>query len=89
MTKTRPIWKTSLLILRSLSLLGASQCSTKPPAIDIELWAGDSATSSIVRKQNSASIECRDVKFDDFVCVSYDDLAKVYSTIQKCKKWEF
>lgn len=67
----------------------ASTCSVtkKIPKIDVAIWAGDSASGSIVRNQDQRAIACREPAFDQYTCMTYDDLKKIYSTLLKCKKW--
>lgn len=62
-------------------------CKTEMPKVDIELWAGDSHRAGVTRSQEEKTIACNDEQMDEFVCLSYADLKKIYSTLLKCKKW--
>lgn len=62
-------------------------CRTTVPKIDVQTWAGDSEHAGITRSQENKTIECKDPKMDEFVCVSYEDLKKIYETFFLCKQW--
>lgn len=72
------------MLFITLLMLG---CKTQMPKVDVELWAGDSSRSGITRSQEEKTMECRDEQMDEFVCLSYGDLKKIYSTLLMCKKW--
>lgn len=57
------------------------------PAMDIQTWAADSKFSSIVRSQDRRTIQCKDPLFDEMICMSYNDLKKLYETLLSCKSW--
>jgi hypothetical protein len=61
---------------------------TEMPKIDISLWAGDSNRDGITRAQEDRSMGCQEKYFDEFVCLTYDDLKVIYATLLKCKKWD-
>jgi hypothetical protein len=62
-------------------------CSSNIPAIDVTLWAGNSTQESISRSQSNQNLLCKDPDFDNYVCMTYSDLQKVYETMLKCKQW--
>lgn len=62
-------------------------CSHNVPAIDVTFWAGDSAHSGISRSQESKTISCTDGLFDDYACLTYRDVQKIYATMLTCKNW--
>lgn len=74
-----------------LLILIAMYCAGCPgaemPNIDIQMWAGDSSRSGITRSQEEKTLSCEDPQFDEFVCLTYEDLKKMYSTMLRCKKW--
>lgn len=74
------------LLMSCIFLIGCP--GSEMPKIDISLWAGDSDRDGITRSQESRSIGCHEHDFDQFVCLTYDDLKSIYSTILKCKKWD-
>ena len=54
-----------------------------------KIWSGDSRAVSIRRAQDNQAIACNDDKFNDYVCMSYQDLMLFYDTyILKCAKWK-
>lgn len=58
------------------------------PRADLEFWAGDSASQSIQRAQESGSqISCNNPKFDDYVCLNYSDFLTLSDLIGSCKTW--
>lgn len=70
-----------------LVLLNAS-CIGKPPKPDWKLWAGDSDKAGITRSQDNLTISCAEVRFDDYVCLSYEDFKRnTLKIIESCKKW--
>jgi hypothetical protein len=68
-------------------ILTLSGCHTGIPKIDAEFWAGDSKSKGISRKQEGQTIPCDDPVIDDYVCLSYEDLQKIYHTLLQCKQW--
>lgn len=83
-----------LVTLASLSvclgvLFSLSSCKTPGmPDWDGKVYQGSSVVEGIVRSQENETIYCNEPKFDEFVCVSLEDLQKLYANILKCKKWE-
>lgn len=85
----------TLLSLIGFSIL-VSSCRSTPPAIDVSIWAGDSTksqhnepscTGAISRAQDGLSISASSPAFDDYACLSYADLKKIYNLILQCKEW--
>jgi hypothetical protein len=88
--KTRPAWKTPLIVLGiSFTLLGNSRCAhtgpqdpvPSPPGLNIRLWAGDSAAAGIRRAQENQFLACSDGRFDEFVAMTYADAQFIYDLI--------
>lgn len=74
------------ILLSSALLLLLLGCKTAPlPKLDLSIWAGDSGSQSIKRSKDE--IKSSDPKFDDYACVSYADLKKIFDTIVSCKEW--
>lgn len=68
--------------------MGVTSCSQPIPKWEGKIWAGDSATSSIQRKQDNEAIACANGAFDDYMCMSYADFQSFYETyILGCKEW--
>lgn len=57
------------------------------PVWDGKIWQGDPDSQSIVRTQANEMIYCSEEIFRDYVCVSLEDLQKLYANMLKCKKW--
>lgn len=72
------------IILWVLSLTG---CKNQIPAIDVSFWAGNATQGGITRAQEGRSMSCLDPDFDKYVCITYDDIRKVFDTILMCKDW--
>lgn len=77
-----------------LLLLSLSSCTSGPiPRWDGKLWAGDSASASLVRAQdpNPATnrIPASDKGFDSYLAMSYADFRSFYATyILGCQTWK-
>lgn len=66
----------------------AAKCDGDRPSWTAKFWAGDSASSSIVRGQDSLAIHASDPLFDNFVCMTYEDIEKLeIEVLSKCEKW--
>lgn len=75
-----------LLLIVSCFILTA--CPAKEmPKIDVTLWSGDPDILSITRGEGQISIGCDDSQFEQFVCLTYEDLKNIYSTMLKCTQW--
>jgi hypothetical protein len=82
--------KTLQILMIFSGTLIANSCgspNTKIPEIQIKTWAGDYREGAIVRAQDNAKVSCRDSYFDNYVCLSYEDLKKIYETLLICKDW--
>lgn len=75
------------LLLCLIAVYCAGCPGAEMPKIDVSMWAGDSNRAGITRSQEHKSIGCFDEQFDEFVCLTYDDLKKIYGTLLKCQKW--
>lgn len=73
--------KATLLIL-SLSLVACSCVSLK----DLKIYATSSELGAIVRSQDNEIIYCQEPEFDNMVCVSNDDYAKIVKKLQLCSR---
>lgn len=73
-----------LIILWVFSLPG---CKSAMPPVDVSFWAGDSAKEGITRSQESKTIACSDPAMDDYVCLSYEDVKKLFSILLQCQQW--
>lgn len=86
---TRQSLKTCFAIL-SLSL-SVSSCGHGGggvmPALDIKLYAGSPARGGIERAQDNEVLTCTDPRFNQYACLSYADLRKIYATLQRCESW--
>lgn len=51
---------------------------------DVKLYKASSFDYAIVRKQDDEIVSCLDHKFDDFVCMSKDDLQYLLETYDGC-----
>jgi len=80
-------WKSCFAL--SVSLLFIEGCGGRIPSWDGKIFAGDSEREALVRAQSNEVIECKDNRFDDYMCMSYDDLKKFYETyVLGCKEWK-
>lgn len=73
-----------------LLLMANKSCdpASERPRWRAQFYAGFAERSSIFRAQDNSEIECRDKKFDDFVCVTYGDLEKLEEEVlSKCERW--
>lgn len=59
--------------------------------LEIRAFAGDSAKLGITRAQEKKTISCKDTEIDDYICLSYEDLEKIFNQLkrlqQKCRAW--
>lgn len=62
-------------------------CKTPMPAIDVAFWAGDSAKDGVSRAQENKTMACSDPSFDDYTCLSYEDVKKIFALLQECQQW--
>lgn len=68
-------------------VLALPGCKNPIPVIDVSFWAGDSAKDGVSRAQEGKTLACKDPQFDQFVCLTYEDLQKIYDTLLECKDW--
>lgn len=84
-------FKLPLVVVGLLLLMANQKCdpSGERPRWKAQFWAGFSEHEKIFRAQGDEEVECKDKRFDDFVCVTYDDLEKLEAEVlSRCKKWE-
>lgn len=74
-------------ILITSALLMGSNCSQPIPSIDVKIWSGDAERESIRRAQVGEEILASDPRFNNYSCMTYEDLKKVYDTLLQCKRW--
>lgn len=70
-----------LLIL--LPMLLANKCSNE---LDVKIYAGDSKNQSINRAQDNEIIYTNDPRFDNFACLSYEDVEKIAIKLKQCEE---
>ncbi len=68
-------------------MLALTSCKNPIPKINTFLWAGDSDREGITRAQDHLTISCGEPAFNDYVCLTYNDLTQIYRTFFKCKDW--
>ena len=84
MLRKLKIQKISRICLTVASLFLISCPSPSIPSWKAKIYAGDSQTVSIRRSQDNESIPCNEPKFDNYACVSYEDLAELYDILLQC-----
>src|ERR1700689_1859763 len=62
-------------------------CKTNPPAIDVTFWAGDSSKTGVTRAQDNQTLSCGSASFDDYACLTYEDIRKIWDALLLCEKW--
>ena len=68
--------------------LAAPACRGKAPKWDAPIWAGSSETEAIERRQAGQLIECKDPRFDDYMCITYEDFKRNWrKLIDSCQSW--
>lgn len=72
------------IFLFSILLAG---CSSRPPAVDVTFWSANSEVDGIQRPQEGKVISCQSAQFDNYSCISYDDVAKLFKAFLQCKQW--
>lgn len=73
------------IIYVSLNLQGCTK--NQMPAVDVSFWAGDSEAVGIVRAQENKVIACAQAEFDQYACLTYADIKKLYAAMLQCKEW--
>jgi hypothetical protein len=80
------MWVCSFLLLLWLMTLGG--CASQPmPKVDVSFWAGDSVNSGISRSQEKKTIACSAPEIDQYACLTYLDIKKIFSAMLQCQKW--
>ena len=77
------------MILRRLKIcLIVSSCVScvTLPELDIQVYKADSIQEAIVREQDGEIIYAREQRFDDYYCVSGDDLGEIYDALLRCRR---
>lgn len=74
------------VILLSLKMLLIASCShdVKVKDREVKIYKASSFEYGIERKQDNEIISCLDRKFDDFICMSKDDLQYLLETYDGC-----
>lgn len=73
------------LILSCILLLGNTSCNNGKKNLEVKIWAGDSTDGTINRKQENETLSCFDKKFDDYFCVSSEDLVEIWEALNSCR----
>jgi uncharacterized protein YceK len=76
-------------------ILNTSGCGTttslpepKPtPTLHLKFWQGDSKEAGIVRAQDDKVLKCSDPEFNEYVCLSHENLIELNDAINSCKSW--
>lgn len=82
---------TTLLAVMTMPSCGTGELDPIDAAdrLEIKAFAGDSASHGITRAQSKTTIKCDSAEIDDYICLSYEDLEKIFSQLkrlqQKCK----
>lgn len=76
-----------LCLALCLFISGCPAAVVPLPKIDVTTWAGDSFHEGISRGQEDRTISCSDRQIDEYVCMTYVDLRKIYNTMLQCKDW--
>ena len=74
----------SFLSVNFLLLVSAASCEARR-GVELKLYAGDSKTQSIVSKKRKEKISCSAERFNDYVCMSYEDFVKMHPSNDKGK----
>lgn len=85
-----------ILILIALNSLAVSKCNPNAPTFDWnpEIWAADSRSKSIVRKEHGQiqQIRCEDPRFDSMICTDKSEPRKAkeayFKVVNQCEKWK-
>ncbi len=63
------------LVVLKISLI-LSSCAHSPPN-DVKVWAGNSVSQGVERKQAGEALRCEDPKFDNYLCMSREDFMEL------------
>ena len=85
MKKTLLHLKIYLISLSSILLFG---CPNSMPPFDGKWYAGDSVRAGIARSQSDEFIPANSPDFDNYACMSYDDIKKLILIINSCQSWK-
>ena len=59
------------------------------PNWNAKFFAADHTTLTIVREQSDELVYCEEPKFDEYVCLTYEDLMRLETDVlSKCEKWQ-
>lgn len=67
--------------------LNLQGCSYPMPKVDVTFWAGDPSIDGVSRAQDNEHMVCSDQKFEDYACLTYADIKKLYAAMLQCKEW--
>lgn len=84
-------WQFFALGMATLFLMANQECdpSGERPKWRAKFWAGDGSRESIRRVQDNEEIFCSDPRFDDYICVTYDDLEALEERVlSRCERWK-
>lgn len=62
-------------------------CAHAVPEIDIKSWEGDSKNGGITRAQEATTKKCSDPEFNEYICMTGEDLKKIYDILSRCREW--
>lgn len=65
-----------------------SGCPKEIPKFEKDIYVGDSATQSLLHKQDEKQILASDPKFDHYICIKDEDFACFVDTyVNHCEKY--
>jgi|GEM_PF-7021292 len=70
-----------------------SACKPGTPTAEVDIFAGESKSQSMVRADNQGNIidevKCSDPRLNNYMAMSYDHFKKIYRVyILGCEKWK-
>lgn len=80
-------WTGCLVLGVALIFWSLTGCKAPMPAIDVEFWAGDASQAGVTRRQEDHTLACADPEFDQYVCLTYKDIQKIFDTLLQCEEW--
>jgi hypothetical protein len=75
------------LVVFVVTMLMGPGCAHPEMRFQVRSWAGDPSKGGVTRSQEERTVSCTDPKFDQFVCMTYDDLKDLYLSLRKCTAW--
>lgn len=81
----------TLLVVATVPSCGTGELDPLDAADRVELkaFAGDSSSHGISRAQEKKTIKCDSPEIDEYICLSYEDLKKIFNQLkrlqQKCR----